>query len=227
MNPILSASIMCADPLRMGDAIGPLVQNGVQYLHCDVMDGHFVPNLMLSTETIRALKADGRLPLDIHLMVEKPETMIPWLAMGEGDIVSIHYESTPHVQRALSMIRQRGATPALAINPATPLDVVREVTMDIGMLLLMTVNPGFAAQTLVPQGLEKIRRARSLLNEWGAARIPIQVDGNCSFENIPKMAAQGAELFVVGTSSIFNPDIGMKEGTQRIRDSLAALPLQR
>ena len=220
MNSKLSASIMCADPLNMQRDLQLLKDQGVDYLHCDVMDGHFVPNLMLGTELIRAVKALNILPLDIHLMVEKPENMIPWFQMGKGDIISIHYEATPHVQRALAMIRERGASPALVLNPATPLECARDVLADIDMLLIMTVNPGYAGQRLVAQALDKVSRARRLLDESGFSHIPIEVDGNCSFSNLPIMQRSGASIFVVGSSSVFDPKLGVVEGVRIARNCL-------
>lgn len=218
MRSMISASIMCASPLAMGDDLVQLKKSGVDYFHCDIMDGHFVPNLMLSTETIRAVKKQNLLPLDIHLMVENPAECLPWLAFGEGDIVAVHAETGKHLQRTLALIKERGATPAMAINPATPLCFVEEVLPDIGMLLIMTVNPGFAGQKLVPQTLDKVRAARKMLNERGYAHIPIEVDGNCSFENIPKMEQAGASIFVVGSSSVFDPALGVTKGVAKVRD---------
>ena len=218
MKSQLSASIMCAAPLKMEQDLDILVQAGIDYFHCDMMDGQFVPNLMLSTETIRAVKARYRIPLDIHLMVEEPEHVIPWLPLGEGDIVSVHYESTRHVDRALQMIAEKGAVPALALNPATPLCCAENVLDRIGMLLVMTVNPGFAGQKMVPCGLDKIARARKMLDDAGKNDMPIQVDGNCSLENIPKMEAAVANIFVVGTSSVFSKVNGLEKGLAMTRE---------
>lgn len=217
MPKMISASIMCGDALNLGQSIAALRDSGVEYLHCDIMDGHFVPNLMLSTEQVKAFKAHGQMKLDIHMMVNFPENMLAWFQMGPGDIVSIHYESTPHVQRVLDLIKKTGATPALAINPATPLECVRELLPDIGMLLIMTVNPGFAAQKLVPQTLDKVSRARRMMDDLGYPDILIEVDGNCSYENLPRMSKAGADLFVLGSSSIFGEaDIG--KGVQKARE---------
>ncbi len=221
MRSVLSASIMCADPLAMGAGLDQLVQLGVEHLHLDIMDGHFVPNLMISTEIAKAVAARYKTPLDIHMMVDGPERMIAWFPMREGDFVSVHFESTPHVHRALSMIRQRGARPALALNPGTPLECAREVLPDIDMLLLMTVNPGYAAQALVPGALSKIQRARAMLDALGYPDLPIEVDGNCSFENVPKLEAAGASVFVVGSSSIFDPALGIERGVRNLRDGFA------
>lgn len=217
MPKMISASIMCGDALNLGQSIAALRDSGVEYLHCDIMDGHFVPNLMLSTEQVKAFKAHGQMKLDIHMMVNFPENMLAWFQMGPGDIVSIHYESTPHVQRVLDLIKKTGATPALAINPSTPLECVRELLPDIGMLLIMTVNPGFAAQKLVPQTLDKVSRARRMMDDLGYPDILIEVDGNCSYENLPRMSKAGADLFVLGSSSIFGEaDIG--KGVQKARE---------
>lgn len=220
MKSQISASIMCADALSMKKDLDFLQEKGVDYFHCDVMDGHFVPNLMLSTEIIKAVKQNYHTPLDLHLMVENPENILPWFPFGDGDVVSIHYESTPHVCRALDIIRQKGAIPALALNPATPLECAREMVASIGMLLVMTVNPGFAAQKIVPNGLDKIRRARALLAEWGCADLPIEVDGNCNYEHIPEMEAAGANLFVTGSSSVFSRSLGIEAGWEKTCDCL-------
>lgn len=223
MKLMLSASLMCADLLHMQRDLDLLAQAGIEYLHFDIMDGHFVPNLMLPPDFARAVRRGSELPFDIHLMVESPERVIPLFELRPGDVVSVHAESTPHVQRALAMIRERGAAAALALNPATPIEAVREVLPDIGMVLLMTVNPGFAGQKMVLQSLDKIRRMRKYLDNLGYAGLPIQVDGNCSYENGPKMAAAGAEVFVVGSSSVFDPALGIVAGAAKFRELCGSL----
>lgn len=220
---------MCASLINLEADLRHLEEAGVEYLHIDVMDGHFVPNLMLPPDYQRALKTASVIPHDIHLMVERPESFLSLFEFGEGDIVSIHYESTPHVQRALSMVRERGATPFLAINPATPVECLRDVLFDIGGILVMTVNPGYSGQRLVPQCLQKIGRARAFAEECGQPSLLVAVDGNCSFENGPKMRAHGADIFVVGSSSVFNPTVGIADGTRRFRKLLAdaSYPMRR
>ena len=220
MKARISASIMCADPLRMENDLDFLEQEKIDFFHCDLMDGRFVPNLMLSTETIKAVKSRYRTPLDLHLMVEEPERVLPWLAFGEGDLVAIHYESTRHVDRVLQQISERGATPALALNPATPLCCADEVLDRIGMLLIMTVNPGFAGQKMTPGALSKIARAKEMLLRAGKTDILLEVDGNCSLENIPKMRAAGADVFVAGTSSVFSAAHGLAWGLEQTRECL-------
>lgn len=217
MRSKISASIMCANPLSMEQDLIQLQVSGVEYYHCDVMDGHFVPNMMLSTETIKAVKKLNRLPLDIHMMVDNPAECLPWFAFGEGDIVAVHAEADRHLQHTLKLIKDRGAIPALALNPATPICFTEHVLPDIGMLLVMTVNPGFAGQKLVPQTLDKVTAARRMLDDRGYEHIPIEVDGNCSFENIPQMELAGASIFVVGSSSVFDPSLGIAQGVAKVK----------
>lgn len=223
MSAMLSASIMCADPLNMQRELDFLAEKGISYFHCDVMDGRFVPNLMLSTEVIRAVKQRYSTPLDIHLMVEEPERVLPWLPFGPGDVVSIHYESTRHVDRTLQLIGERGATAALALNPATPLQCAEYILDRIGMLLIMTVNPGFAAQKITPSGLEKIENTKDFLLAKGRPEILVEADGNCSLENIPRMQRAGADVLVVGSSSVFSKTHGIEKGYEMTLQACAEM----
>ena len=221
MDTMLSASIMCADWLNLKKDLEMLETEGIEYLHCDIMDGHFVPNIMISPELMKKVRKGTSLPLDIHIMAENPENIVSQLSLRKEDIVAIHYESTVHVQRVLSQIKELGAIPAIAINPATPVETIKEVLCDVDVVLIMTVNPGYAGQKLVPQCIEKIRGARAMMDELGFSNIKIAVDGNCSFENIPIMQTAGAEIFVVGSSSLFSKDMGIKEANKKIRDILS------
>jgi ribulose-phosphate 3-epimerase len=214
----ISASLMCADLMNLERDLHLLEEAGIEYIHMDVMDGHFVPNLMLMPDMVRRARAACRLPFDIHLMVEQPERFLPLFPAQPGDLVSVHCESTPHLQRALAMIHETGAGAGAALNPGTPLTAIQEVLPDLDFLLVMTVNPGFAGQKLVPQTLDKVRRARTLLDEAGLSGVPIEVDGNCSFENAPKMTAAGAEILVAGTSSVFQKGLTIAEGAQKLRE---------
>ena len=201
--PGVSPSMMCADALNLGADAVALEKAGVQYFHYDVMDGDFVPNFMLGPDVIKAVRKVSKVPADIHLMVKNPERHLHLFDLRAGDVVSVHQESTIHLQRTLAAIRQTGAQAAVALNPATPLFTIEDVLPDIDMVLLMTVNPGFAGQKLVPQTLQKITRLRKMLDESGYAHVRIEVDGNVSFENAVKMRAAGADLFVAGTSAVF------------------------
>jgi ribulose-phosphate 3-epimerase len=210
----LSASMMCADYLHLSEDIRQLEEAQIDYFHIDVMDGDFVPNFQLGTDYVRALRKSSKLPLDIHLMVNNPEKHIDNFELQPGDLMSVHYDTTRHLQRTLALIKERGATPAIALNPSTPIHMFDYVLDDLGMVLIMTVNPGYAGQKLIPQTLKKISDTRQYLNNRGYDRIKIEVDGNCSFENVPKMAAGGAEIFVVGTSSLFHKDYSIKEAAE-------------
>lgn len=216
----ISVSMMCADMLHLEDEVRRLEKAGAGYFHFDVMDGHFVPNLMLPAEMINQIKKITDVPFDIHLMTENPENYIDMYDLTENDIVSVHYESTHHIQRALSLIKKSGAKAALALNPGTPVECVRDLLDDIDMILIMTVNPGFAGQKLVPQCLDKIKRTRMFLDGQGYKDILIETDGNCSFENISKMKKSGADMFVAGTSSIFNADIGIEKAMDMLGEIL-------
>ena len=217
MERKISASLMCADLMNLQRSIDELDQCGVELLHCDVMDGHFVRNWMMFPDMINIISQNTDLPLDIHLMVDSPIEMLGRLRLRPVDIVSISYESTVHPQYVLQAVQDRGALPALAINPGTPLFAIEELLPDIGMLLLMTVNPGFAGQKLVPQSVDKIDRARQMLDSRGYANIPIEVDGNCSFENVPSMIRAGASIIVAGTSSIYKEGLTLYDGVRMLR----------
>lgn len=215
-RPVLSASFMCADILHLGDSLRELESAEIGFVHYDIMDNHFVPNLMLPDEIVPRLRAVTDMPFDFHIMTEKPETVVARLDLRPGDFVSIHYESTVHLQRVLALVRDRGAIPAVALNPATPIECLAEVLDDVGMILLMTVNPGFAGQKIVPAAIEKVKKVRRMLADLGRTDILIEVDGNCSFENVPKLHRAGADVFVVGSSSVFHKDYTVKTATEKL-----------
>lgn len=220
MKTKLAVSMMCADWMNMGRDIKLMEEHGLDLLHCDIMDGHFVPNMMMPPALINAMGENTDIPLDIHIMCEQPEQYISMLDLRPQDYVSVHYESTYHPLRAIGMVKEKGAKAALAINPGTPIECVREFLPDLSMVLIMTVNPGFAGQKMVPQSLDKIRRMREMLDEFGYSDILIQVDGNCSYENAPKMRDAGADIVVVGTSSVFHPVLGVEKGLAKLREAL-------
>ena len=220
MKSLISPSLMCADFLHLGDELVKLEKNGIEYLHIDIMDGEFVPNYTLGIDFIKKLKAATKIPLDVHMMVTRPENKLDWIPFGEGDYVSVHYEASVHLHRALSMIRARGGKPMLALNPGTPLSVIEEVLPDLDAILVMTVNPGFAGQKLVETTLDKIRRLRKYLDDNGYGHVEIECDGNVSFENAKKMRAAGANIFVAGTSSIYAKDGSFEENIQKLREAI-------
>ncbi|MBQ8345341.1 MAG: ribulose-phosphate 3-epimerase [Clostridia bacterium] len=203
MKDKLAPSLMCCDYLHLGDQLAAFEDGGVELLHLDVMDGSFVPNFALGTDYIKQLKAATKLPLDVHLMIREPERHLDLFPVGEGDYVSVHYETATHLQRLLAQIRSKGAKALLAINPGTPIELAADVLDDIDGVLVMTVNPGFAGQKMVPASLRKIQRVRSYLDANGLTEAEIEVDGNVSVENAIRMRAAGANIFVAGTSAVF------------------------
>ncbi|MBP3324765.1 MAG: ribulose-phosphate 3-epimerase [Clostridia bacterium] len=216
---IISPSVMCFNMWKDGERVLKELEDiGTELLHADVMDGHFVNNFMLGTDAIKNLRKSTNIPLDIHLMIERPEDKLPWFDIQENEYVSIHYESTNHLEKALSFIREKGAHPMVAINPATPISVIEEVLPIVDAVLIMTVNPGFAGQKMVPFTLSKIRKLRKYLDENKLSHVRIEVDGNVSFENGIKMREAGADIFVLGTSSLFTKDGSIKENGEKFRN---------
>jgi len=221
MTAKLSPSMMCAGIGALTDALQGFQAAGAEYLHIDVMDGVFVPNYTLGTDYIRQLRALTAIPLDIHLMIERPEDKVAWFDPRPGEYVSVHTESTPHVHRALSRIREAGAKPMAALNPATPYKIIEHLLDDIDAVLIMTVNPGYAGQALIEATLPKIRGLRDWLDASGYQHVEIEVDGNVSFENAKRMRAAGANLFVAGSSSVFAHGLTVREGMERLRKAVA------
>jgi len=213
----LSPSLMCVDFFHLKDTLSALEKEGTEYLHVDIMDGEFVQNYTLGTDFCKALRKNCSIPLDIHLMINRPELKLGWFQPQPGEYVAVHAESTPHICRALQEIRRLGAKPMIALNPATPIETLEYVLDDIDGVLVMTVNPGFAGQKMVPSTLEKIARVRQLLDQHGRTDADIEVDGNVSFENAVKMRAAGANIFVGGTSSIFSKEDSLSNNIKKIR----------
>ena len=213
----IEPSIMCADAGHLADEVRRLEEVGVHALHFDIMDAHFVPNMPLGLGMIEQIRPLTSLPFDAHLMVDDPAFFIPLLAKIGVDYVSVHIEAVPDAERVLAMIRDHGMKAGLAFNPGTPLDSLDCLVPRLDFVLIMTVNPGFAGQKLVPTTLKKIADCRARLDALGA-KIPIQVDGNVSFENIPTMVAAGGDWLIAGTSSLFSKQASRGENmTQMLK----------
>lgn len=216
----ISASLMCVDFANIRDSIRALEAANIEYLHIDIMDGSFVPNFTLGPDFVRNIRSMTDIPCDIHLMVWEPERHIAAFAPRKGDIVSVHAESTVHLQRTLQLIRDTGADVAVALNPATPLYSLDYVVDDLDAVLVMTVNPGYAGQKLVPAALQKIGETREYLKGRGSKAL-IEVDGNVSVENAVKMRALGADIFVAGSSSLFTQSSSLQENAQALRKAIS------
>lgn len=217
----ISASIMCADISHLVETLKILADENVEYLHIDVMDGHFVPNYALGMDHIKKIRELSDVPMDFHLMITDPEEKIDWFKFGPGDVVIVHYESTRHIIKALERIRATGAKPGIALNPGTPIFVLDEVLDFIDVIAAMTVNPGFAGQQIVPGSFDKVHRLRKYLDDKGYDNIEIEVDGNVSFENARLLREAGADIFVAGTSSVFHGSMDRHEATRKLRESIA------
>lgn len=205
MNGKLSVSMMCVPLGQIKEYLEAFSKAGIEYLHMDIMDGTFVPNFTLGPDYVKQLRELTDIPFDFHFMTEKPEETMKWFDIKEGDLVSVHYESTKHITKCLQYVRSIGAKPMLAINPGTPLCAVEEVLDYIDGVLVMTVNPGFAGQKLVESTVKKAEKLRKYLDDTGHEDIIIETDGNMSIENCARLFKAGARIFVAGTSAIVKP----------------------
>src|SRR5215469_4320575 len=205
----IAPSILSADFTALGDAIARVEAAGADQLHVDVMDGHFVPNLTLGPPVIESIKKHTRLPLDVHLMIEEPERYIDTYVRAGADLVTVHVEACRHLQRALTQIREAGARPGMALNPATLPGVVEYVLDDLDLILVMSVNPGFGGQSFIPTAYAKLRQLRTLI---GSRAVQLSVDGGVGPRNAAALAEAGAAVLVAG-SAIF----GVQDPAEAVR----------
>jgi len=201
----IAPSILAADFACLGEGIRAVERGGATLLHVDVMDGHFVPNISIGVPVVASLRKATRLPLDVHLMIENPEQYIPLFAEAGADMISVHQEATPHLDRALAMIREHGCKPGAVINPATPVSMLSEVLGSLDHVLVMSVNPGFGGQKFIRGALEKIRQLKLTRERYNQV-FRIEVDGGVGPENVADLVRAGAEILVAGTSIFHNPD---------------------
>ncbi|MBM2811526.1 MAG: Ribulose-phosphate 3-epimerase [Chloroflexi bacterium] len=214
----LAASILSADFGRLADQIRRVQAAGADYIHVDVMDGRFVPNITIGPLVVEAVRRVTDLPLDVHLMIEEPERYLADFVSAGASIVTVHQEACHHLQAVLARIRSLGVRSGVSICPSTPVQAVSEVVDDFDLLLVMTVNPGFGGQSLIPATIDKVRRARELLDAAQSA-AELEVDGGVNASNAPALARAGAKVFVAGSAVFAN---GAIEGNiQRLREALA------
>ncbi|WP_058301647.1 ribulose-phosphate 3-epimerase [Gorillibacterium timonense] len=213
MHPLrIAPSILSADFSRLGDEIRDAENGGADWIHVDIMDGHFVPNLTFGPPIVRAVRPVTKLPFDVHLMIEHPDAYIPDFAKAGADYISVHVEACTHLNRTLQLIRDHGVKPGVVLNPATPLEWIKHVWDDVELVLLMTVNPGFGGQKFIPSVVPKIKELRRLLDERGLSHVHIEVDGGIQAETAGIVAAAGADVLVAG-----NAVFGQSDRAQAIR----------
>lgn len=211
----IGPSLLSADFLRLGEQIAEATAAGADFLHFDVMDGHFVPNISIGLPVLEAVRAATSLPIDVHLMISEPARWIEPFARAGADRITIHVEADPHGYRTLRAIEEAGAEPGVSLNPGTPLSALEELIMVTRQVLIMSVSPGFGGQTLIPAALDKLRRTRTLID----ARHPacaLEVDGGVKSSNIGALVAAGADTIVVG-SAMFNAQQTVQEAMNALR----------
>jgi ribulose-phosphate 3-epimerase len=218
MSIIIAPSILSADITQLGDQIEQAVEGGADWIHVDVMDGRFVPNITFGSNIVKAVRRVTDLPIDVHLMIVEPEKHLQAFADAGTNHITVHYETCPHIHRTLQSIREMGMSPGIVINPGTPIDTLQELIESVEKVLIMTVNPGFGGQSFIETMYDKIRRTKVLIDKKRSEAI-IQVDGGISSKTIKTCYDAGARNFIAG-SAIFKHENGIAAGIAALRDAL-------
>jgi ribulose-phosphate 3-epimerase len=222
MSVKIAPSILSADFGRLAEEVNAAEEAGADWIHVDVMDGHFVPNITLGPELVAAVKRSTRLPLDVHLMIEKPERHLAAFAGAGASLITVHQETCPHLHRTVEQIRELGARPGVTLNPATPLGTLAEILPYVDLLLVMSVNPGFGGQAYIPASTDKLRRARRMVEEAGRnGATELEVDGGINASRAGTVAGAGATVLVAGNAVYRHPQ-GVAAAVSELRKAAEA-----
>lgn len=215
----LAPSILSADFARLGEQVVEATEAGADYIHIDVMDGHFVPNITFGAPVVASLRSWTHLPLDVHLMINQPERYIADFADCGASIITVHIEACLHLHQTIQLIKKLGLKAGVALNPATPLSSIDEIIPQIDLILIMSVNPGFGGQPFIPETLEKIVRLRNILDSR-KANVELEVDGGVTINNAPSIVQAGANVLAIG-ASLFTAKEGIGQALQKIRKAIS------
>ena len=216
MTVLISPSILSADFGRLAEQVSEAAEAGADWIHVDVMDGHFVPNITIGPAVTSAVRAATDLPVDVHLMIEEPDKYLSAFADAGADYITVHQEACPHLHRTIERMRELGVHPGVTLNPATSLDTLMEVIPEVDLALIMSVNPGFGGQSYIPASTEKIRRLRTMLDERGTNGAELEVDGGVNVETAGAVSRAGASVLVAG-AAVFRHPGGIAEAIRLIR----------
>ena len=218
----IAPSILSADFTRLGEQVREAIAAGADTIHVDIMDGHFVPNMTVGPLVVAALhpltQAAG-IPLDVHLMIEHPERLIPEFAQAGAGLITVHVETCPHLHRTIGQIKELGVRAGVTLNPATPLVTLEEILPDVDQVLVMSVSPGFGGQEYIPASTARISRLRRMLDQRGLGQVDIEVDGGIKVDNVAEVVAAGANVLVIGTA-IFNHAASVGANMAALREAV-------
>ncbi len=215
----LAPSILSADFARLGEQIAEVARAGADYIHVDVMDGHFVPNITIGAPVVASIRPVTSLPLDVHLMIEHPERYISDFVKAGADIITVHVEASSHLLGTIRLIKELGVRAGVSLNPATPLSAVDEFIHHVDLVLIMSVNPGFGGQSFIPETLPRIANMRKIIDSRKPG-VELEVDGGINADNAPDIVEAGADVLVAG-NSVFGAEDGISQALQRLREAVS------